>query len=394
MKNFLIAGLLVAAAALGLGGWYFATAGDPPVTHVTAIAQRGSLERSVSALGKVEPQEYVDVGAQISGQLMTIHVQPGDFVHEGDLLAELDPTVYRARVEADRATLVGLEAQLAERRAMLRLAEQQHQRQQGLLKANATSREAFDAATAEVEASRARLAVLEAEISKARSTLEADEANLSYTQIRAPMAGTVMSLSARQGQTLNANQQAPIILQIADLETMTVRTQVSEADVGKLQPGMDAYFTILGDTNRRWTGKLRQILPTPEVVNDVVLYNALFEVDNTDRRLLPQMSAQVFFIQDRVEDAVLVPMAAVQPGGERGRRVVQVLTESGELETRPVRVGISDRISIQIVEGIEEGERVVLNSGGAYRPDMAGGPGMGPGAGRSPRIGGAPRIGS
>lgn len=381
MKRLLVAGLVVLAGSLGVAGWFMATATDAPVGPPTAVAERGAVERTVTAVGKVEPLEYVDVGTQVSGQLVAIHVQPGDIVAEGDLLAELDPVVYRTRVESGRANLIGLEAQLAERRAMLKLAEQQHARQQGLLKANATSREAFDSAAAEVEAARARVAVLGAEIAKARATLEADEASLGYTQIRAPMAGTVMSLSARQGQTLNANQQAPIILQIANLTTMSVRAQVSEADVSKLEPGMDAYFTILGDTERKWTGTLRQVLPTPEVLNDVVLYNALFEVDNTDRRLLPQMSAQVFFVLAKADDAVLVPLAALQRGG----KAVEVMTPAGTVESRAVTVGVSNRVSAQIVDGLREGERVVLNNAGSgerKRPEGAAGGGQ-----RMPRMG-------
>ncbi|HBG32027.1 MAG TPA: efflux RND transporter periplasmic adaptor subunit, partial [Gammaproteobacteria bacterium] len=126
----------------------------------------------------------------------------------------------------------------------------------------------------------ARAASLKAQIEEARSTLAGDEANLGYTKIYAPMDGTVASQTAREGQTLNANQTAPVILQIADLGTMTVRAQVAEADVPRVQPGMDVSFTTLGSLNRRWQAVVRQILPTPEVINDVVLYNVLADVDN------------------------------------------------------------------------------------------------------------------
>src|SRR5690606_5199909 len=139
---------------------------------------------------------------------------------------------------------------------------------------------------------------LSAEVLQAESNLKANETTLGYTRIYAPMDGTIMSLQARQGQTLNANQQAPIILRIGDLSTMTVWTQVSEADVAQLKPGMPAYFTTLGSGKQRWTGRLQQILPTPEILNNVVLYTALFDADNRDQQLLPQMTAQVFFVQD------------------------------------------------------------------------------------------------
>lgn len=377
----------LAAAAIGAGGWWYTAAGaatEPP--PATAVAARGEVERTVTAVGKLEPLQYVDVGTQVSGQLRKILVRPGDVVAAGDLLAEIDPTVYVTRVEADRANLAGLAAQATERRAQLKLAQQQLQRQGDLLKANATSRELYDASATEVEVAKARIAALEAETAKARSTLAADEANLGYTQIRAPMAGTVMSLSARQGQTLNANQSAPIVLQVADLETMTVRAQVSEADVGRLAVGMEAYFTTLGEPDRRWRGTLRQVLPTPEVINDVVFFNALFDVANPDRRLMPQMSAQVFFVLARASDAVLVPVSALK--GRRGpgeAQTVEVVTEDG-VEVRPVRVGVQDRVSAEIVSGLAPGERVVTG-----RPGERAGEGRVGGPGGQRPGGGGPR---
>jgi macrolide-specific efflux system membrane fusion protein len=381
IRRVILGGLSAVAVTAAAGWWYMDVQAQVRPEMDTVVVRRGDLERTVTAIGKLEPLEYVDVGTQVSGQLSLIHVQPGDQVKAGDLLAEIDPTVYRARVAADKATLLSLEAQLVERKAMLKLAVQQYERQKGLFKSNATSRDALDSAAAEAEAARARVAATEAEIGKARSTLEADEANLSYTRITAPMDGTVMSLSARQGQTLNANQSAPIVLQIADLETMTVRTQVSEADIGKLAVGMEAYFSTLGDPDRRWTGTLRQILPTPEVLNDVVLYNALFEADNADRRLMPQMTAQVFFVLGRAEDAVIAPVSALGRMAGRDRYEVQVM--AGErIETRTVTVGIQDRVNAVILDGLEPGDRLLpAASGGtapAARRDGRAGPPRGP----------------
>src|SRR5262249_26227061 len=142
-------------------------------------------------------------------------------------------------------------------------------------------------------------------------------------KIYAPMSGTAVAQSAKQGQTLNANQQAPIIVRIADLTTMTVQSHVSEADVSSLKPGMPVYFTTLGNGSKRWYGKLRQIIPTPETVNNVVLYDALFDVDNRDGALMTQMTAQVFFVSAQAKTAVQVPVGALRAAraapGPRGR---------------------------------------------------------------------------
>ncbi len=136
------------------------------------------------------------------------------------------------------------------------------------------------------------------------------------------MAGTIVTLTAREGQTLVSSQQAPVILRIADLKTMTVQTQVSEADVPKVKTGMPVYFTTLGQPNRRWQGTARQVLPTPEVVNNVVLYNVLFDVENADGALKPQMSAQTYFVIAKADNALAVPVAALKPidGAGRARR--------------------------------------------------------------------------
>src|SRR5262249_18559497 len=147
-----------------------------------------------------------------------------------------------------------------------------------------------------------------------QQTLKADTTTLGYSKIYAPMDGTVVSVTSLQGQTLNASQQAPIILRIGDLSTMSVWTQVSEADVPKLRIGMSAYFTTLGQPDIKWPGVLRQIQPTPTVVNNVVLYTAVFDVDNPKGTLLPQMTAQVFFVSEGAKNVITVPLAALHYG--------------------------------------------------------------------------------
>jgi membrane fusion protein, macrolide-specific efflux system len=344
-----------------VAAWGYLRDGDSADPNfATAAVTRGAIEDTVTALGTLQPLQYVDVGAQVSGQLRKIHVAIGDQVQEGDLLAEIDPRIYRARVEADRATLASLKAQLAERQAQRTLAERQYERQKGLLQASATSREAFEGAEAALEVAKAQIAALNAQITHAESTLEGDETNLSYTRIFAPMSGTVVSLEARQGQTLNSSQQTPIILRLADLDTMTVRTQVSEADVNRLAPGMPVYFNTLGQPERRWSGTVRQVLPTPEVVNNVILYNALFDVPNPDQVLMTQMTAQVFFVLDRAEDTLLVPVAALGPLGGDGASTVHVVGRGGKVEERAVTIGVRHRISAEVLSGLEEGERVVV----------------------------------
>ena len=398
-RHLLFAGVLAALVAAAAGAWTW-WRGPPVERYVTATVERGAIEDSTTALGTLQPFEFVDVGTQVSGQLRKIHVEIGAAVKEGDLLAEIDPAVYQAKVDASRAQLLNLKAQLADKQAQLVNARRQFQRESNLMKAKATSEEAYQKAEAALGSATAQVDALKAQIKNTESVLRVDETNLGFTKIHAPMTGTVVAQIAKQGQTLNANQQAPIVLRIADLSTMTVWTQVSEADIGRLRIDMDVYFTTLGQSDRRWRGKLRQILPTPEIVNNVVLYNALFDVLNPTGELLPQMSAQVFFVSARARNALVVPMSALKPAGDKGgnkkrkaageqakageaapvpvaadsapvpaRYKVQVLTPGGGIEERDITVGITNRVSAQVLSGIEEGERVVV---GAARQSKTG----------------------
>ena len=364
---------------------------------------RGDVEDSVTALGNLQPLNYVDVGAQVSGQLVTLHVDVGDEVKEGDLLAEIDAQVQSARVAADQAQLANIKAQLAAQQAQLVLAKQQFERQKRLKADNATSTDAYQSAEAQQNSAAAQLESLTAQVQQSESTLKADQVTLSYSKIFAPMTGTVSSITARQGQTLNANQQAPIILQIADLTKMTVWTQVSEADIVRLKLGMDAYFTTLGNPDKRWSGTLRQIMPTPTVTNNVVLYTALFDIDNPKKELMTQMSAQVFFVVAAAKDVLTVPVSALKPVTRKGGQEpgagrpknpqksaktgdansgkpyrVTVVGPAGTLDEKIVRIGVQNRVSAEILAGLEEGDQIVIGkksqdkpregSGGQRRP--------------------------
>ncbi|NHI01034.1 efflux RND transporter periplasmic adaptor subunit [Oceanimonas sp. MB9] len=352
--------VLALAGTLGYAQWF----GDQtPSAPVTAEVQRGDLSSLVTATGILQPSDHVDVGAQVSGQLEVIHVEVGDQVKAGDLLAEIDPTVYLAQVDASRAQLRNQQAQLKDRQAQLTLARIQHQRQQRLMAENATSREAVQSAEAGLHSAQAQVEALKAQISQTESSLRADEANLDYARIYAPMDGTVVSIDARQGQTLNTNQQAPTLMRIANLATMTVQARVSEADVNRLTPDMKVYFTTLGDARRRWHSRLRKVEPTPVVENNVVLYNALFDIDNPEGRLMTQMTTQVFFVQAEAHDVVLVPVSALRFASPEqvDRARVRVLNADGQTEPRTVRLGVSDRIQAEIISGLKPGDRVVLN---------------------------------
>lgn len=345
---------------------------------------QGDIEEVVTAQGKLEPKEFVDVGAQVSGQLLKLHVDIGDVVTKGDLIAEIDPKIYTAQVAADEARLKTLRAQRAEQQAQATYAAAVYTRNQMLYKQDAISKDGLEASEMEVKAARSRTASLDAQIEEAKSTLEGDKANLSYTTIYAPMDGTVVSQSAKEGQTLNANQTAPVIVQLANLDIMTVRAQVAEADVPRLSTGMPVYFTTLG-SERRWQGNVRQLLPSPDAtITDVILYNALIDVANEDRGLLTGMSAQVFFVLGQAQDVLTIPVRALgkklgyDPEVKADDYEI-LIREGGKVITKTITVGYMDRSSAEVRAGLKAGDEVAI-------PKLEAAPASGAARPRTPRL--------
>ena len=362
---------------LAVAAWQVLPSGRDSLPTVTVT--RGDIENSVTSLGTLQPRRYVDVGAQASGQIRKIHVEAGDQVKEGDLLVEIDPATQQAKLDASRYSIENLKAQLQEQKAQHELARQKYQRQQRLVAGNATREEDVQTAKAELSATQARVDMFQAQIRQAQASLRSDEAELGYTRIYAPMSGTVVAVDARVGQTLNAQQQTPLILRIAKLSPMTVWAEVSEADIGHVKPGMSAYFTTLAGGNRRWSSTVRQILPIPpKPLNEtsqgsgspsstsktgsgrVVLYTVLLDVDNTDNALMAEMTTQVFFVASQVKDALTIPVAALLGSQGSDKQIARVVTKNGAIQKREVQLGISDRLRVEVLDGLDEGDHLLI----------------------------------
>ncbi len=360
---------LILLLTLGAGGysvWFYMKKPDPQAQTARPVTvTRGNIEEVVTAQGKLEPKEYVNVGAQVSGQIQELFVDIGDNVKLGDPIAIIDPEVYQAQVAGDEAQLKTLNAQKAEQEALLEQARRNLARNQKLAKQKAISQEVADDSETTVKISEAQLQSLSAQIEKQQSTLEGNKANLNYTKIFAPIAGTVVTLETREGETLNANQTTPTIVQVANLDTMTVKAQVAEADINKIKEGMPVYFTTLGSQQRRWTTTVRQVLPTPEVINDVVLYNVLADIDNKDRQLMSNMSTQMFFVLGKADDVLMIPAAALtkrlpKQDNENGQAYeVTVLRRHTEQQV-VIHVGLSDRTHAEVKAGLQADDQIVI----------------------------------
>lgn len=347
----------------------------------TITIETGRIEDIVTGQGTLEPKDYVDVGAQVSGQIKKMHVEIGDAVKTGDLIAEIDPKTYETRVAGDLAQLKTLAAQKAEQEANIKLAAQKLDRNKILFAENAVSREALEESETALQVANAQLKSIKAQIEQAQSSLDGNKVNLGYTRIYAPMDGTIVAQNIKEGQTINASQTAPVIVQVANLTVMTVRAQVAEADIMRLKTGMPVYFTTLGSQGRKWNATVRQILPSPENINDVILYNVLIDVDNTDGALMTGMTTQNFFIVGVAENVPVIPVSALgkrlpKNDNETGTAYEVGLIKDNRVVPTTIHLGIMDRKQAEIKSGLSAGDRIAapqpVPSGGAPTSQSSG----------------------
>lgn len=280
------------AAIVASAGWYFYGSGEAggQTNYLAETVTRGDIENAITAVGTLSALRSINVGAQVSGQLKSVKVEVGDQVKQG----EIDPSPFEKKVEISSAQLDNLKAQLLSKQAQLTLKKANAARQRSLLATRGVSQSTVDQADADLAMADASVKALGAQIRQQEAQLASDKVDLGYTKIYSPMEGTVVDQAAKEGETLNAVQSAPTIVTVADLKVMTVEAQVSEADIGRLKPGMPVYFTLLGQPEKRFTGTLRQIKPTPATENNVVLYYALFDVPNPTGELMINMSLGLF----------------------------------------------------------------------------------------------------
>ncbi|WP_312311548.1 macrolide transporter subunit MacA [Atlantibacter sp.] len=354
-KRYLVVGILVLFAGL----WAWKTLNAPKPQYQTLIVRKGDLEQTVLATGKLDALKKVDVGAQVSGQLKTLSVEIGDKVKKDQLLGVIGPEQAENQIKEVEATLQELRAQRMQAVAEMQLAKVTLGRQQALAKTQAISRQDLDTAVTDLAVKQARIGTIDAQIKRNQASLDTAKTNLDFTRIIAPMAGEVTQITTLQGQTVIAAQQAPNILTLADLSTMLVKAQVSEADIIHLRPGLKAWFTVLGDPLTRYEGVLKDILPTPEKVNDAIFYYARFEVPNPKSVLRLDMTAQVHIQLSGMKNVLTIPLAALgDPIGDNRYRIT--IMRNGETREREVSIGARNDTQVQIVKGLEEGEEVVI----------------------------------
>ncbi|EPF77204.1 MacA family efflux pump subunit [Acinetobacter gyllenbergii] len=410
-------GVLIIAAL----GWMFFKPKAQAPQYISAEVSRGDIEDSVLATGVLEATKMVSVGAQVSGQVKKMYVQLGDQVKQGQLIAQIDSIRQENELKTADASIKNQQAQLAVQQANLAKVEAEYKRQQAMYSQDATSRAELETALANFKTAQAQIASINAQIEQSRLTLATAKEDLGYTRIVAPMDGTIVAIVTEEGQTVNANQTAPTIVKLAKLDTMTIKAQISEADVMKVEKGQTVYFTTLGNSDKKHYAKLRQVEPAPNSINTettsssssstsnaAVYYNALFDVPNEDGKLRIDMTAQVYIVLADAKNALTVPAAAIQT--QRGNRakggqananksaesakksdtdqtqrpkrlelseeekalvaqgkastgMVRVLQADGTAQPQPVLIGLNNRVTAQVLKGLKQGDQVVIADG-------------------------------
>ncbi|WIY51975.1 efflux RND transporter periplasmic adaptor subunit [Devosia sp. YIM 151766] len=376
--------LAVLGAGAAAGWWYFYGQTQARTVPNTVSVGLGDIETTVLASGVLEASALVSVGAEVSGTINGVHVALGDDVKRGDLLVEIDSLNQVNAVKSAEAALAGIQAQKRNQEANLAKAQSTLSRQQQLSANSLISQTDLEAAQLAVEQAQAQIDQLDAQIAQAELTVESARLNLSRTQIVAPTDGTVVALLVDEGQTLNANSATPTVAKIANLDTMVIRAEISEADVVKVSPGQRVYFTILGEPNNQIEATLREVEPAPTSIasdtaasGNAVYYNGLFDVPNPEHRLRISMTASVTIVLDEARNVLTLPSALVSRRGPDGGAMVMVYDEqTEEMRQARVEIGLNNNISAEIKSGLSEGD-LVVNSTGAQ---LTGGPGA-PGGG-------------
>ncbi|NGX85717.1 efflux RND transporter periplasmic adaptor subunit [Rahnella sp. Lac-M11] len=371
---FALAGALVIVLVVaGFLLWQALNRTEVPL--VTEEVSRGDIEKTVLATGILKPSVQVNVGAQVNGQLKKLYVRAGDKVTKGQLLAEIDPTLQQSELRKSEAELDSAVAQKQASLFTLRQYQLELKRQRKMDSEGSGIRSTLEQAQAKVDTQVAQVKVNEAQIVQAQMSLETAKANLGYTRILAPVDGQVLGIVTKEGQTVVSSQTAPTILVLANVDTMTVQTRISETDILKVHAGQPLWFYVVADPKHRYESVMGTLQDAPnDALQDdtasttssqqpsAVYYNGVFSVPNHDHVLRTSMTAQVFIVTEQARNVLRLPVVAL--GEPQGKDQYQVQVVNGKnVEQRLIRVGINDRQFAEVKEGLKEGERVVALQG-------------------------------
>jgi HlyD family secretion protein len=372
-KWYLWVGLLVVV----IGGIiFFLQKKEATAQYKTVKVVQGEITSTISATGKVNAVVTVQVGSQVSGTIQRLFADFNSKVKKGQIVAQIDPALFNAQVEEARAKLANNEANVEKARVVLMDAQRNLKRMEELLSKNLVSQSDKDAAQTAYDSALAGLKASEAQVLQDRASLELSETNLRYTTIRSPVDGIVISRNVDVGQTVAASLQAPTLFTIAqDLTEMQVDSSVDEADIGKVQVGQEAEFTVDAFPESPFHGTVHDIYNQPIIVQNVVTYDAIIRVKNPDFKLKPGMTANITIKVGHKENTMKLPNSALRYKPEKESASDALPKEKKPGVTRvwvlknkkpvPVLVtlGLSDGSYTELVAGdLKSGDEVIIES--------------------------------
>lgn len=373
-KKLLAISIIVIAGGAIL--WWSLRDETPKNEYITTVVKKGDIIQSVDAVGEVFSRNLVAVGAQVSGQIKELYVKVGDRVKAGDKIAQIDSIKQQNTLDQQLAALEILEAKLNSAKISVDIALKQYEREQNLAKQNATSQESLENAKDTYSLKLASLKEIEAQIKQTGIEIDTARTNLGYTDIRAPFDGVVVSVPVEVGQTINANQTAPTLVNIADLTKMEIRLQVSEGDVSNIKVGNKVEYSILSNNSKKYTAYISSIDPGLTTLSDgtystnssssssAVYYYAKVNVDNSDEILRIGMTTENKIIIAENKDVLYLPTTAIK--SDKKSKFVYI-KNGDKVEQKSIKTGVTNGINTQIIEGLNEGEEVIyfyLNSTG------------------------------
>lgn len=360
--------IIISIAILLALGTTIAFANKGSVKYITKPVTTESITEYVEASGTIKPINTIEVGTQVSGTVARIYVDYNSVVKKGDLLAELDPSLFQANVDQSTAKLSNAQASYAKASSTLNYKRNNYQRYKHLYEKNYVSKDEVELALSNYQQAQAEVSAASAEVSAAKATLDNNLTNLRYSKIVSPVDGTVISRAVDVGQTVAASFNTPTLFEVAeDLTQMQIETSVSEADIGKVKVGQKATYTLDGYQDRKFEGKVTQVRLASTTTNNVVTYAVIISVDNSEGLVIPGMSANVSIITNTVENALCIPPQALKftpetNGQKYEHQGIWILTNNG-LKRCDIELGISDENNMQIIsKEIKAGDKVVIGS--------------------------------
>lgn len=362
--------ILILALGVGVGSYFYINKTEEAnqVHYITEPVKRTTIDKNVLATGSVRASQRTEVGAQVSGKIISLNVKLGQAVKKGDLIAEIDASNQSNSLSTAEASLASYQAKLKSAQVALEVAQSNYVRLSKLYKSDSASLSDLETAKNTLASAKATVDEVKSQIQTAQISVNDAKTNLNYTQIISPMDGVIVSVPVSVGQTVNSNQTSPTIVQVADLSKMLIKLEISEGDIAQVQEGQEIRFTTLAEPNRTYQSKIDTVDPALTTLTDnnyteesgnteAIYYYANALVDNADNRLRIGMTVQGQVNIAKRENVLVVPTSTLKKKGDK--TTIQVLNNN-QVEEKDIQTGLSDSQYTEVISGINEGEQVVV----------------------------------